>query len=254
VEVGIANPAQSCGQWVQNLAGSGLAWYPITAMAVPGSQAADSDTYQEACDLTANGGEELYVEDAGGMSYGNNLCSQEETNGWVPESLPGPLASAAQQDEQQEAAVSASASAESASAAQANQLVEDDARLGSDVTQAGTDYKQWSADVGTAEAAYQAVKSEPLCSGGTSDQNTYDDAQNVYDDGQSIYDDEQALSSDIAALQSDVGALAGNAQYAGDVTTAQAALSKAQGAVNADESSTIQSEASAVQTATGNCS
>ena len=88
---------------------------------MPGSQAADGDTYQEACDLTANGGEELYVEDAGGMSYGDSICSSEESNGWAPESTPGPLALQAQQDGEQQAAVSASASAATASAAQASQ-------------------------------------------------------------------------------------------------------------------------------------
>lgn len=64
------SPSQSCAQWKQNLAGTGLNWYTLTAMAVPGSQAADgSGLYQVACDL-ASGGTELFVLDTGGMSYG----------------------------------------------------------------------------------------------------------------------------------------------------------------------------------------
>jgi hypothetical protein len=253
VQVGVANPVQSCNQWVQDLAGSGLAWNPITALAVPGSQAADGDTYWATCDLTANGGEELYVEDAGSMTYGDSICSDEEQNGWAPESQPGPLASAAQQGEEQQAVASASASSASASAAQASQESASDARLQADVSQLDKDYATWSSDVSTAKSALQAVQAEPRCSGGTSDQQTYDDAQNVYDDGQAIYDDESALSTDISQIQGDAGPLAGVAAYARDVSVAQAALSKGQGAVNEDESSKVQQAATAVQTATGSC-
>jgi hypothetical protein len=92
VEVGIGSPTASCDRWIQDLAGSGLAWYPISQMAPPGSGgAADGESMQQACDLT-DGTQELYVEDAGGQSYGDSICSQEEQNGWTPESPPGPLA------------------------------------------------------------------------------------------------------------------------------------------------------------------
>lgn len=259
VEVGIASPSQSCGKWVQDLAGTGLNWYPLTAMAVPGSPAADGGTYSEACDLTANGGEELYVEDTGGMSYGNSICSGEEANGWAPEGTPGPIASQEQQAGQQQAQASAAASAASASAAAAQAASRDDSQLNSDVAVLGKDYKTWSADVATANTAYQALKREPLCSGGTSDQNTYSDGATVYSDGATVYSDESALSNDVTAVQGDISSLqsarsaAGTGSYGGDIAAAQAALGKAEGAVNADESAKIQNEASAVQTATGSC-
>ena len=67
VEVGIANHTASCAQWIQNLAGIGRAWYPLTQIVLPGSaDTADSETMQQACDLT-DGSQELYVEDAGGQ-------------------------------------------------------------------------------------------------------------------------------------------------------------------------------------------
>ena len=32
VEVGIAHPTSSCSSWIKNLAGNGLAWYPINQL------------------------------------------------------------------------------------------------------------------------------------------------------------------------------------------------------------------------------
>ena len=129
VQVGIANPTQSCDQWVRDLAGDGLVWYPISQMTVPGSQGiADSDTMEEVCDLT-DGTQELYVEDGGSALDGDNICNQEEQNGWTPEGTPGPLASDAQQaaQQQEQAQASASASASQASAnAQAEQQAQND--------------------------------------------------------------------------------------------------------------------------------
>lgn len=270
VEVGIANPTQSCSAWVQDLAGSGLAWYPISSLAVPGSQG-DGETMQEACDLTANGGEELYVLDSGGMTYGDSICSSEEQNGWSPEGTPGPLAAQEQAQAQANADVSASAAAAQASASASSASVQaqasavaalrsSDATLNDDASALNRDYTSWSADVATANSAYASVKTEPLCSGGTSDQNTYDDAQNVYDDGATVYSDESNLTGDINNVNGDITSLRNAESAAGDysdnpdITTAQAAVSKAQAAVNANDSNTIQSEATAVQTATDNCS
>ena len=270
VEVGIANPTQSCSAWVQDLAGSGLAWYPISSLAVPGSQS-DGETMQEACDLTANSGEELYVLDSGGMAYGDSICSSEEQNGWTPEGAPGPLAAQGQGQAQSAAAASASAAASQAAAqasaasaqAQASaaaQVQNDDATLNDDVAALNKDYSSWSADVATANSDYQKVKAEPLCSNGYSDQQTYSDAANVYSDGATVYSDESNLSGDINNVNGDITSLRNAESAAGDysdnpdITTAQAAVSKAQAAVNANDSNTIQSEATAVQTATGNCS
>jgi hypothetical protein len=97
VEVGIANPTRSCSSWIRNLAGKGLAWYPINQLAKLGSQdSADSDTMAETCDLT-DGTQELFVEDGGEMPYGAGTCTREEQDGWTPEATPGPLASQSQQ-------------------------------------------------------------------------------------------------------------------------------------------------------------
>lgn len=259
VQVGIASPTQSCNQWVQDLAGDGLVWYPISSLAVPGSQgSADSDAMQETCDLT-DGTQELFVEDGGSMSYGDDICSAEEQNGWSPEGTPGPLASQGQAAQQQAAQASASASAAQAQQNAENQESTADGQLQQDVAGLGKDYSSWSNDVATANADYQKVKAEPLCSNGYADQNTYDDAQSVYDDGQSVYDDESSLTNDISSVNGDIGTLqswqssAGNSDYSGDIMAAQAAVSKAQAAVNADDSSKIQQEATAIQTATDGC-
>ena len=269
VEVGIASPTQSCSQWVQDLAGSGLVWYPITALAVPGSQgSADSDTMQETCDLT-DGSQELYVEDGGGMDYGDSICNSEERNGWSPEGTPGPLASQAQSAQQAAAQASASAAAAQASAssvaasAQAQQQAvttasNDDTQLNHDAGQLGTDYASWSKDMATAGTDYQKLLSEPVCQGGASDQNTYDDAQNVYDDGQNVYSDEQTMSSDLSTVQGDISSLqsadsAAGTDHGGDISKAKAIVSKAQAAVSADNSSKIQNEAEAVQAKVNAC-
>lgn len=261
---GIANPTVSCNQWIRNLAGTGLVWYPISQMAVPGSSgSADQETMGQACDLT-DGTQELYVEDAGGQMYGDSICSQEEQNGWTPEGSPGPLAAQAQQAARQQAQQQASASA----AAQAQQdqaaLSHDDQALDSDVSALDNDLSTWSSDVATANSDYQSLLSEPVCqSDGSSDQNTYDDAQNVYDDAQSVYDDQSALSNDISsvraamsAVNSDlaqIGGTQGGTTYANDLAAAQAAASKARAAVSADDSSKIQSEAEAVQAKVNDC-
>jgi hypothetical protein len=97
VEVGIGDPTVPCAQWITDLAGNGLVWYPISQMVPPGQNGtADGETMEQACDLT-DGTQELYVEDAGGQSYGDTICSGEEQNGWTPENPPGPLAVQAQQ-------------------------------------------------------------------------------------------------------------------------------------------------------------
>jgi hypothetical protein len=96
VEVGIANPASSCSSWIKNLAGNGLAWYPINQLVKLGSRdTADTDTMGETCDLK-DGAQELFVEDGGEMPYGSGTCTREEHHGWTPEPTPGPLALQAQ--------------------------------------------------------------------------------------------------------------------------------------------------------------
>jgi hypothetical protein len=95
VEVGIANPTSSCSSWIHNLAGNGLAWYPINQLVKLGSRdIADTDTMAETCDLT-DGTQELFVEDGGEMPYGDGTCTREEQDGWTAEATPGPLASQA---------------------------------------------------------------------------------------------------------------------------------------------------------------
>jgi hypothetical protein len=114
VEVGIAHPTSSCSSWMHNLAGKGLAWYPINQLVKLGSRdTADTDRMAETCDLT-DGTQELFVEDGGEMPYGDGTCTREEQAGWTPEPTPGPLALRAQQA--QPAAAQASASASTAAA------------------------------------------------------------------------------------------------------------------------------------------
>jgi hypothetical protein len=264
VEAGIANPTVSCSRWIQNLAGIGLVWYPISQMAVPGSPgSADQETMEQACDLT-DGTQELYVEDAGGQMYGDSICSQEEQNGWTPEASPGPLAAQAQQEARQQAQQQASASAAARAQQEQAALSHDDQALDSDVSALDNDLSTWSSDVATASSDYKSLLSEPVCQpDGSSDQNTYDDAQNVYDDGQGVYDDESALSNDISSVQNamsavnsdlaQIGGTQGGTTYANDLAAAQAAVSKARAAVRADDSSKIQSEAEAVQAKVNDC-
>jgi hypothetical protein len=94
VEVGVANPTDSCANWIHNLDGAGgLVWYPIKQMAVLGSEGAAPlrEALEPVCDL-ADGTQELYVEDSGEQIYGLSICSVEEVDGWRPEKTPGPLA------------------------------------------------------------------------------------------------------------------------------------------------------------------
>jgi hypothetical protein len=96
VEIGIANPTTSCSSWMKNLAGNGLAWYPINQLVKLGSRdIADTDSMAETCDLT-DGTQELFVEDGGEMPYGSGTCTREEQDGWKAEATPGPLAAQAQ--------------------------------------------------------------------------------------------------------------------------------------------------------------
>jgi hypothetical protein len=100
VEVGIAHSTSSCSSWIKNLAGNGLAWYPINQLVKLGSRdTADTDSMAETCDLT-DGTQELFVEDGGEMPYGSGTCTREEQAGWKPEATPGPLALQAQQARQ----------------------------------------------------------------------------------------------------------------------------------------------------------
>jgi hypothetical protein len=269
VEVGIGDPASSCAQWITDLAGSGLNWYDIPQMATPGSQGtADQETMGVACDLT-DGTEELFVEDAGGMTYGNSICSSEERNGWTPESPAGPLESqaqgaqeAAQAQANAQAQASASAAAvqasASASAAQVAQVAQDVQSVNSDAQGVATAITTYNNDVKTAEAALAQVKTEPLCSNGSSDQQTYDDAQNVYDDGQTVYDDETQMADDLSQLQSAWSQMVSDngGSVPSGVGQASAEM-KAAESINPGantESTAIQNAASNIQNATDNCS
>jgi hypothetical protein len=258
VEVGIGNPTQSCAQWTTNLASNGMAWYPISQMVPLGQNGtADGETMEQACDLT-DGTQELYVEDAGGQSDGDNICSTEEQNGWTPESPPGALAQQAQQQQQAQASASAQASTSAAAQAQAAQQQDDVTAVNSDGQTLAGDISKYDSDVSTAKSALATVQGEPLCSGGTSDQQTYDDAQNVYDDAQPVYDDEGQMSTDLTAMQSDWTKMVSDwgGSVPSGVSQAEATM-KAAEAINPGaygESAAIQSAATTIQTNTGSCS
>ena len=277
VEVGIADPTVSCAKWIQNLAGAGLVWNPISQMIAPGSPGtADDETMQEACDLT-DGTQELYVEDTGGQSYGDSICSQEEQNGWTPESSPGPLAAQAQQQVQAQASASAATSQASADAAAQQQaqsdlsalqgfsLSPDFSKLSDDLTQASNDL----AAEKTAAAAGPNADGEDCYN---LDSNVdYDAENNVeynaqsdfgYDLQGNLVSDISSGRQDISTLQSDLSSLQSmglpalsSAQAA--ITAAQRAISKAVSKANADisqENSYVsQAYSVANSIATGNC-
>jgi hypothetical protein len=230
IEVGIASPASSCAQWIQNLAGDGLVWYPLTQMILPGNAgSADQETMQQACDLT-DGTQELYVEDAGGQMYGDDICSQEERNGWTPEGSPGPLASQALQQAQQQAQAQASASAAAAQAqasaaavaAQAQQVSSAEESLSSDIStlesDSGTlngdstlagDISTMKGDYQTEQSDYQTEQSDG-CPGASGDASAVgSDAGSIDTDQSSMQTDIQSLqgSSGIAGIQSDMSAV-----------------------------------------------
>jgi hypothetical protein len=231
VEVGIASPTQSCGRWITNLAGTGLVWGYISAMMPPGQPGtADQETMAVACDLT-DGTQELYVEDAGGMDAGNSICSQEEQNGWTPETSPGPLAlqmaAQGQQAAQAQASASAAASQQQAVDQAQQQLSNDigtlqsdaqsldtDTTLAGDISTMKSDYQTEQQDWATEQSDYQ----QGGCSQESGDAETVaGDAQSVAGDQQSLDGDEQTIQasisgvrSDIAAVNNDVAALGGS--------------------------------------------
>jgi hypothetical protein len=226
VEVGIANPTDSCSQWVTNLAGIGLVWNYISQLVAPGEPGtADQETMEQVCDLTDSTGEELYVEDAGGQSYGNSICSQEEQNGWSPESSPGPLASLMQQVGQQQEQANASASAAQASAsasaaqqqniAQAQQQLQNDITtlendssslnndksLATDINQMKSDYQTQQNDYATEQSDYRAGG----CTQAAGDPGTVEADQGTIEADQgSLNADESSLQTDISGLQTDI--------------------------------------------------
>jgi hypothetical protein len=281
VEVGIANPTSSCSRWIQNLAGVGLVWYPITQMVLPGSAGtADQETMHQACDLT-DGTQELYVEDAGGQAYGDSICSQEEQNGWTPEGSPGPLAARAQQQAEQQAQAQASASA-AASQASADTAAQQQAQnalstlegfsLSSDLSQLSRDLTKTSNDLAAEKTAAAAG---PNADGGDCynlDSNVdYDATENVEYDAQEDFgydlqynlvpdissgrQDVSALQSDLSDLQSMGLSAPSGAQAA--ITAAQNEISSAVSTANADISQengfVSQAYSVANSIATGNC-
>lgn len=76
VNVQVSGPDAECGTWITALAGNGLNWEPA-ATAAP--------DVRLACRL-ASAGTVLTVMDSGQMLYGDDVCSQEEKNGWEPAS------------------------------------------------------------------------------------------------------------------------------------------------------------------------
>jgi len=165
VAVGIDSPTQSCGQWQQNLAGAGLNWYPVASLPVIGTTGSDGDTIAEACDLT-DGTQELFVEDGGGMSYGNTICSQEEANGWHSESSPGPIAQQEAGEQQANGQASASAAAASASVSSSAAAAQDDQSLRQDTATLNGEISSYGRDVATTASDCANVKKEPLCQDG----------------------------------------------------------------------------------------
>lgn len=281
IEVGIANPTVSCARWIQDLAGTGLAWYPVSQLVLPGSPGgADGETMQEACDLT-DGTQELYAEDAGGQSYADSICSQEEQNGWAPEGTPGPIAAQAQQQARQQAQAQASQSAAAAQAstdAAARQQAQNalstlqGLSLAPDLGKLSADLTHTSKDLAAEKAAAAAG---PNADGGNCYNLTanvdYDARSNVAYDAQADfgYDLQYNLVPDIASGRQDVTALQSalsDLQNLGQpappgaqpaITTAQNAISNAVTTANADTSQengyVTQAYQVASGIATGNC-
>lgn len=241
VEVGIGNPTQSCAQWITDLAGTGLNWYPVSQLVVPGyAGTADQEAMQEACDLTS-GGEELFVEDAGGMAYGNSICSQEEQNGWTPEGSPGPLAAQAQQAADQAASAAASVSA---AASQASADADAQNQAASDLTALqqvsySSDLSSISRDVSTTKAGLGTVKSDAANGQGSYCYNVNTvayDANAVSYDANGVSYDLNGLTNDISTARSDISTLQGdlaNLQGMGLAAPsgAQSAIQSAQGEI-----------------------
>lgn len=83
VEVQFSNDTASCMAQEQNLASFGLSWYPLDGLIRAGDPGpADGEAEATACTLT-RGGAVLTVMDAGGMSYGLQVCSANEQAGWA---------------------------------------------------------------------------------------------------------------------------------------------------------------------------
>jgi len=101
IEVGVASPTESESAWVSDLGnmnlGTFLEWQSISSLAAPHSLGPVDKSLDmgEVCDLT-DGTQELYVEDGGNRNLGNELCMEEEQNGWNHEASPGPIAEAQQ--------------------------------------------------------------------------------------------------------------------------------------------------------------
>jgi hypothetical protein len=219
VEVGIGNPTQSCAQWITDLAGSGLVWQLVGQMVPPGSPGtADGEAMEQACDLTANGGEEFYVEDVGDQFYGDSICSQEEQNGWTPESSPGPLAVIEQQ--QGEAAASASASA-SAAASQAQTVSNAQSSLANDVSALVSDTATLNNDTSLASDISQMKQDYAQeQSDWQTEQNTACSTDQVGGDADTVGGDADTVGGDLDSLNGDVTDL-----QAGDIKSVQTDLS-----------------------------
>jgi streptogramin lyase len=84
VEVEITNSVP-CGQEIQALASDGLVWYELQGLTATGDPgpSGDGDTESQVCQLI-NGGSTMTVMDGGSQTYGSQICSSEEQNGWEP--------------------------------------------------------------------------------------------------------------------------------------------------------------------------
>ena len=86
VQVELTNQ-DGCSADLSALAGDGLNWYPIARLAAPGSAgSADQETMSQTCQLS-KGSSTMTVMDAGGATYGDQICSSEEQDGWTPAAL-----------------------------------------------------------------------------------------------------------------------------------------------------------------------
>jgi hypothetical protein len=205
---------------------------------------------QQACDLT-DGTQELYVQDSGGQMYGDSLCSQEEQNGWTPESSPGPIAAAAQRATQAQASASASASQAQAQQKQEQSAQDDVNTLTSDTSFSG-DLSSLAGDVQSTDNNLATTRSDAANGNGNQCINAsttvYNDAATtVYNDVlTSLYNDADTLGRDISSARQDIGTvqadqsalsqagLPGTPGAAAAISSAQAAISSAISTANAD--------------------
>jgi uncharacterized lipoprotein YajG len=84
VEVQFTDDTTSCATQEQNLAVTGLSWYPISQLTTVGATGPDGETEQNVC-ILAKDGAVVTVMDGNEelVSYGQQICSGEEQGGWT---------------------------------------------------------------------------------------------------------------------------------------------------------------------------